>query len=147
MKPYILLMLLPLTGLPLLAQDLKPISEEDCRNQPDSLNGQKVLIMVDEPPEYKGGMSEFYRLLSKNLSYPKSQQEFQGRVFVKFVIDTLGRIRGGCIAKRFDQKQLTPVEIEALRLISVLDDWVPGRHEGRKVPVKMIFPIHFGEQR
>jgi len=143
MKRILTLLILLLNGFWLFAQNGQQISETDCRDKPDSLDGHKVLIVVDEPPEYNGGMTEYYKLISKNLRYPKYQKEFQGSIYVKFLIDTLGNVRGECIEKRHNKETLTPIEIEALRLVKELDDWLPGKHKGRKVPVKYVLPIKF----
>lgn len=137
--------LLPLllTTFALHSNAQSPKSEEECKKGLEYLDNTKVMLTAEKMPEYKGGMQEYYKLLTQNLKYPTHQKEFQGAVYVGFVIDTLGRVRNECIIRRMDTNELTPVEVEALRLVKQFQDWEPAQHEGKKVPVKFILPIRF----
>ena len=76
----------------------------------------------------------------KNFRYPEIAQEMgvQGRVFVTFVIDRDGTIRG--IRTRGPDKNL---EKEAARIIGKLPNMTPGKQRGRAVRVPFSYPINF----
>ncbi|MFD1002167.1 energy transducer TonB [Ohtaekwangia kribbensis] len=139
MKPYIVILLV-LMNVSLHSQI--PLTELECKESLESIDGMKVMLVAEKMPEYKGGLGELAKFISKNIKYPE-QSEFQGSVFTVFVVDTLGHVRNGCILKRFKKDTLTPIELEALRLIKLLPDWTPGKHQGEKVPVRFVLPIKF----
>ncbi len=97
--------------------------------------------VVEEQPEYPGGMGEFYRMISQNLQYPKEARKMglEGKVMVQFVVAEDGSLTefavvrglgGGC-------------DEEALRVVKLSEKWLPGRQRGKPVKVRMIIPISF----
>lgn len=140
MKRY-LITLFVLIGASLHAQI--PLTDSECLQSIETIDGIKVMSVAEKAPEYKGGPNKLAKFISKNIKYPSEQREFNGSVFVVFVIDTLGHIRNGCILKRLKKDTITPVELEALRLVNLLPDWEPGKHQGEKVPVRYVLPINF----
>ena len=101
--------------------------------------------VVDDQPDFPGGMDAFFRYIRKNLDYPKEakQNKVQGKVFVSFVIDSTGSV----------QKESVKVikgighgcDEEAVRLIKNSPKWKPGRvsQSNKRVPVRMVLPIAF----
>ncbi|AKA35458.1 energy transducer TonB [Flagellimonas lutaonensis] len=78
--------------------------------------------------------------IKKNFTYPKTALELgiQGRVFVKFDIDSQGRVAN--IQKRGPDRLL---EEEAARIISALPKVKPGQQRGRPTKVAYSIPINF----
>lgn len=102
---------------------------------------KEIYEVVEVMPKPRGGMSNFFAYLAQEIQYPDKALalEIEGRVFVRFVVDTDGRltnlrvvkgIGGGC-----DQ--------EALRVLRKAEPWEPGRQRGKPVKVKYTVPIHF----
>jgi len=54
----------------------------------------KILITVENAPEFPGGVEKMYEYIGQNLVYPKTAQRdnIQGKVFVKFVVTKDGDI-------------------------------------------------------
>jgi len=101
----------------------------------------KLLLMVQQNPELKGGYEVMLKFLKDNMHYPEVAQKegIQGTVFVQFVISKTGKISnvkilrgigGGC-------------DEEALRVVKIMPDWTPGRNEGKEVSVKFQIPVKF----
>lgn len=104
-------------------------------------NNTKPFVTVEQMPSFPGGEVEMQKYIARNLKYPMSAQMdgTQGRVVVRFVVSKEGRVeevqvvRG--IAKDCDK--------EAFRVIKSMPRWIPGKHNGRNVPVYFTIPIVF----
>lgn len=101
----------------------------------------EVFTIVEQQPEYPGGMGAFYQFVQKKLKYPSQARRMgiEGKVFVQFVVDKAGNItevkavRGigaGC-------------DEEAEKVIGQSPKWKPGKQRGKSVKVRMILPITF----
>ena len=106
------------------------------------LKGTPVFEVVEEMPEFPGGgMSAFMDYIKKNMRYPASAKEkgTQGRVTVQFVVDKDGSIKDPKLLRSVDKD----MDAEALRLISSMPKWEPGRQKGQPVAVKYTVPVMF----
>ena len=100
-----------------------------------------IYSVVEEMPEFPGGSAALHKFIADNLRYPEGLAEncIQGRVIVYFCVDTLGRVRDPKI-----KRSLHPaLDKEAIRVVGLLPDFKPGRHNGRKVNVRLSLPIIF----
>jgi TonB family protein len=101
----------------------------------------KVYILVDVMPEFKGGTEALMKYLGNNVKYPKEAKEnkIEGKVLVGFIIDTKGNIKEVNIIKTADEL----LDAEAVRVIKTMPKWKPGKQDGKKVNVKFVLPIAF----
>lgn len=100
---------------------------------------------VDEAPnvlpEYPGGLNGLMSFLSQNLIYPDKaiEENIQGKVVVKFVVDTKGYATNPEI--------ITPVhpllDAEAIRVVCLLKGFTPGQKNGKSVNTWYTLPINF----
>ncbi len=102
---------------------------------------EEVFLVVEEDPEYPGGMEELYKFVGKNLQYPALAKEnnITGRVYVSFVVEkdgsvskvkVLKEIGGGC-------------GNEAMRVVKMMPKWKPGKQHGRAVRTQFTLPVMF----
>lgn len=100
-----------------------------------------VFEVVDEMPSFVGGMSALMGYVSKNVKYPVIAQEngTQGRVVVSFIVNKDGSISDASVVRSVD----TYLDKEALRVISDMPKWIPGKHKGEVVRVKYTVPVSF----
>lgn len=107
----------------------------------DNNGTDEILVIAEEMPEFAGGSSQMMKFIAENIVYPRQalQLRLQGRVLLSFVVDQDGNITnleilkgigGGC-------------ELEALRVISNMPKWKPGKQNGKTVAVKYTLPIKF----
>lgn len=96
---------------------------------------------VEEMPEPQGGLPGLYKHISENLVYPEQAHEnnIQGKVFVRFCVTSTGNIEKISIYKGVDPE----LDAEAIRVISTLPTFKPGKQFGRPVPVWFTLPINF----
>src|SRR5689334_14937909 len=61
----------------------------------------KVFLVVEQPPEFEGGLEAMYKFINKNMKYPASarRMNIEGSVFVGFVVDADGKIADAAIIK------------------------------------------------
>ena len=100
-----------------------------------------VFLTAEEAPEFPGGMAGLLQYLTKNIKYPIlcRENKIQGRVVISFTIDTDGTITDAEVARSVDPL----LDAEALRAISQMPAWTPGKIEGKNVKVRYSVPINF----
>ncbi|MGY6521321.1 MAG: energy transducer TonB, partial [Mongoliitalea sp.] len=101
----------------------------------------EIFDLVEDAPEFVGGMDALNAFLSANLKYPQQAKDagIEGTVYVMFEVHADGKVKnhellrgigGGC-------------DEEALRVVQLLPDWIPGKQKGEAVAVRMRLPIKF----
>ena len=92
-------------------------------------------------PEFPGGTQKLIYFISKNLEYPFPDQvaHKEGKVFVKFLVNTRGNISNPIVIKGLGNGY----DEEALRILKKMPKWKAGKENGKKIPIKMILPISF----
>ena len=67
----------------------------------EDLNGEKVYPVVEQQPEFPGGLGELMNYLKKNIKYPQKARDFgaQGKVYVRFVVTADGSIERVSVEK------------------------------------------------
>lgn len=95
----------------------------------------------DVVPEYPGGMEALSRDIARYIRYPLDAQaeRIQGTVFVRFVIN-----EDGTIGEKQVIRSVSPsLDNEALRVVSKLKKWIPGRKDLGYVKVYYTLPFKF----
>lgn len=97
--------------------------------------------VVEQLPEFPGGMSAFVKWLTDNLRYPPvaQRQNIQGRVVITFIVN-----RDGTTS---DLKIATPahpmLNREAMRVARMMPRWKPGIANNKPCRTMMAIPIEF----
>lgn len=107
----------------------------------DSVNGKEALFgeIVETQPEFKAGPEALRHFIAKNLKYPEIEGCVQGRVIVSFCVDTLGHVCDPKIVRGLHPA----LDKEALRVVSILPEFIPGTYKGRKIRSRMMIPVTF----
>ena len=102
---------------------------------------EEVFQVVEDMPEFPGGMEALLAYLGKNIKYPSIAQEnnIQGRVIVEFVVNKDGSIVEPKVIRSLDAS----CDKEALRVIKTMPKWKPGKQRGKPVRVKYTVPVMF----
>ena len=114
----------------LVTEPVKPKVEEN-----------KVFEYVEQMPSFPGGTGALMQYLSKNIKYPPFAEEnnIQGRVICTFVVERDGSVSDIRIARSVDPS----LDKEAMRVVSAMPKWIPGRQNGQMVRVKYTLPVTF----
>lgn len=116
------------------------VPKSQCKGYLDSHLNKFVYTLPDELPEYPTGDTGFLRAFITEFNLPA--ENVQWTVVLEFVVDTTGIIISKGVFKK-DVVDYTTFEIEALRVLGEIGDWIPGRCNGVKVVSKVYRPIKF----
>lgn len=96
---------------------------------------------VEVLPEYKGGEKALMQFLGENITYPSECAEngIEGKVVVKFVVLSDGNVDFVEVVESAHPL----LDAEAVRVISLLNDWIPGKFNGEPVNVYYTLPVNF----
>ena len=101
----------------------------------------KVFDVVENMPEFPGGMTAMMQFLAENVCYPEAAEKSgtQGRVIATFIVEKDGSITNIKIVKSVSEE----LDAEAKRVIEAMPNWKPGKQSGEPVRVKYTIPITF----
>ena len=100
-----------------------------------------VYDVVDEMPEFSGGMKDIAEFLTRVVKYPEyeEQQGVQGRVVVSFIVE-----RDGSVSTPSVISPVSPgLDRESVNAVLSMPKWKPGRHNGVNVRTRMNVPVSF----
>lgn len=116
----------------------------------------EVFYEVEEMPVFsQGGEEGLKKFIAVNVKYPENSRKegIQGKVYVQFVVDEHGKVvnakevRTKAVKPDKDNKMVTcaapELTEEALRVVSSLPDFTPGKQKGKAVKVAFTIPINF----
>ena len=106
-----------------------------------SIASDGVFTLVDEQPEFTGGMTSFYQYIGENIKYPEAAKRMgiQGRVFVQFIVDETGKVTDVKAVKGIG----AGCDEVAEKVIAASPNFEPGKQNGKPVKVRMVVPIIF----
>lgn len=117
--------------------EITPVQFEEEEEEEDV----QIFTVVENDPEFPGGMEALYKYLAQNIKYPQLARDnnITGKVYVTFVVERDGSIAnprvlrdigGGCGA-------------EAIRVVKSMPKWTPGKQRGKAVRVQFNLPVNF----
>ena len=101
-----------------------------------------VFVVVEEMPQFPGGPKALFDHLSNNTTYPEQAktEKITGRVFVRFIVSKTGEIDSITVVRKVHPL----LDEEAIRVVSQMPQWKPGKQDGKEVNVWYTVPILFG---
>jgi protein TonB len=94
-------------------------------------------------PQYPGGIEALKKFIQRNAQQPDDLEEGQRIVVVaQFVVDASGNI----INIGIEQKGRKDLDMEVMKVIKKMPQWIPGKQNGRSVPVYFRLPVTFMPQ-
>ena len=102
---------------------------------------EEFFMVVENMPEFPGGDLGLMNFIQKNVKYPKIAKEYNitGKVYVSFIVDEKGRVTNVKTVRSVDKN----LDAEALRVVSALPNYKPGKKNGKPIRVKYTIPINF----
>ena len=97
--------------------------------------------IVEQMPEFPGGMAELNAYIKKRLQYPQLAAEngIQGTTVIQFAV-----MKDGSVDKVTVYVSTHPLlDKEAVRVVKTLPKWIPGKINGKGVNSYYIIPIVF----
>ncbi|MCX6321317.1 MAG: M56 family metallopeptidase [Bacteroidia bacterium] len=92
-----------------------------------------IFVIVEEMPMFPGGDAALLAYLRENAVYPEKAKEnnVQGRVIINFCVTPTGGVSKISVLKSVDPE----LDKEAMRVVSTLPKFKPGKQGGKPVPV------------
>lgn len=104
------------------------------------LTDDKVICFnPDEYASYPGGSEAILKFITENLKWPKTESCFQGRVVIRFVVTKDGKTDKYEVVRGIDPI----VDIEAINVIKMMPDFIPGTYKGKPVNTYFLVPVSF----
>ena len=106
-----------------------------------------IFVVVDTPAEFPYGVDSLWSFINRNLRRKVNELtgggrgfRFEGMVFVTSVIEKDGSISNVRILRGVSHDDLNEV---AIRVVEMMPNWTPSRHQGRVVRTQWHWPIRF----
>ena len=101
----------------------------------------KIFTVVEQQPEFQGGYEAMMNFIKKNMRYPASARRMgvDGTVYVSFVVSKDGSISEVKTIRGIS----ADCDKEAMRVVSMMPPWRPGKQNGKPVFVRFVLPIKF----
>ncbi|MDE6533246.1 MAG: energy transducer TonB [Muribaculaceae bacterium] len=113
--------------------------------EPEKPKEEEIFQAVEQNAEFPGGQAALMKFLKDNIRYPEAaqQNDIQGRVIVRFVVEKDGSIGQITIMKGVDKD----LDREALRVVKKMPKWQPGKNNGVAVRSYFNLPVTFRLQQ
>lgn len=115
------------------------VFSQDCKK--DTTNTEKPYTVVEIMPSFPGGEAEMLKFIMNNLKYPETASQEQGlctSVIARFVIQADGSITDIQLLRSCFEE----FDSEVINLIKKMPKWVPGKQNGKNVPVYFTLPVY-----
>lgn len=96
---------------------------------------------VEKYPEFPGGYEKFNEFLVKNMQYPETAKNsgLEGKVVVSFIVTKEGKVTQVNVLRSVSPE----LDAEAVRVVSLSPNWIPGTKNGDAADVEMNLPVSF----
>jgi len=105
-----------------------------------------VCLLNESNASFPGGQDAMFDFISKNSRYPifdrkndVASQDNSVRVIVTFTVNADGTVSEGKVVKSVSPE----LDMEALRIVSILPRWIPARCDDELISQKITLPIYF----
>jgi len=121
--------------------DVVDLSAASGPSEEEEAEANQIFTVVEQNPEFSGGEAALMQFIKKNLKYPAFAAEngIQGRVTLSFTVEKDGSI-ANIEVMRSPAEELSK---EAIRVVSSMPKWKPGKQRGKPVRVKYVLPVTF----
>jgi TonB family protein len=107
--------------------------------------GNIVYNKAEVEPVFGEGRNSLMKYLKENLVYPEVAKDkgLEGTIFVDFVVAANGNVREAVVTEATSDEVDQLFRNEAIRVVSAMPQWTPGRQHEKPVDVKYSLPISF----
>ena len=131
-------MLLAVSNIETIARNVAKVTSSVEIQQKPKKAPKRVFAVAEVMPTFKGNLNQW---LSENLRYPEAavSRKEQGRVIVRFIITAEGEVIQPAIVHSVSPS----LDKEALRVVSKMPAWNPGRNGNKNVAIQFTLPVIF----
>jgi len=106
---------------------------------------EEVFYVVEDMPKFPGGTTALKTHIYSKLEYPEKakSQGIEGEAKVRFLINSKGKaVKAEVLSSTYEA-----FDAPALKVISEMPDWTPGKQRGKAVQVWYVITIKFNDQK
>lgn len=126
-------------------ENIQEISKTEINKQQPLLppSNPTIYAFVDESPMFPGGEAALKEFIANNLQYPEYAKEagIEGKCYVKFIVSETGKCSDFTVLR--GTSGCGSCDKEALRLLKLMPDWIPGKLNGEPVRSYYTLPVKF----
>jgi len=110
-------------------------------NSGKELHNDSIYFVAESMPSFPGGDEGLIKYLKEHIHYPPAARanHTEGKVVVSFIVDRNGALTNIKIIRGIGNG----CEVEAIRVLSTMPKWSPGKVRGKEVRVQMNLPVKF----
>ena len=118
--------------------DVVDVSDNGIVEVAEVVEEEEIFQIVEESASFDG----LQRYLADNIQYPRVSRDndSQGRVYVRFVVNADGSVQNVQVLKSSGDKYL---DDEAVRVVTNMPKWKPGKQAGKAVRCWFTLPVNF----
>lgn len=108
-------------------------------------DGNVVYNKAEVEPVFGDGKNDLMKYLEENLIYPEEAKykKLEGTIFIDFIVAANGSIREAVVTEATSEEVDQLFRNEAIRVVTSMPKWTPGRQHEKSVDVKFSLPISF----
>lgn len=108
---------------------------------PETESEPAIFYVVEHMPKFPGGQEALLRYIATSIKYPAICVEtgIFGKVYISFVVNEKGHVADAKVVRSPDAN----LSAEALRVVTSMPQWTPGRQRDRAVRVAFTIPVNF----
>jgi len=121
------------------------VPENNTNDQVVEEEAPQIFQIVEQMPDFPGGEDALLKYLGKNIKYPEIARDAntQGTIFITFVVDENGKITDPKVLRGLNGPGAKECANEAIRVVSSMPAWKPGKQNGKSVKVQYNLPIKY----
>jgi TonB family protein len=118
---------------------LGSMATKETNMKPDK---EGVYNVADVMPAYPGGQNALEDYMNNNVEYPQNaiDNNSEGTVKVQFIVDENGNVTN---AKVVEKKLGNGLDEEAVKVVSNMPKWTPGKVKGKNVKTRIVLPVTY----
>ena len=118
---------------------LGSMATKETNMKPDK---EGVYNVADVMPAYPGGQNALEDYMNNNVEYPQNaiDNNSEGTVNVQFVVDENGNVTNAKVAGK---KLGNGLDEEAVKEVSNMPKWAPGKVKGKNVKTRIVLPVTY----
>ncbi len=104
------------------------------------VDGEQVCKNPTQKPSFVGGEEAMYKFILENLKWPLFEEHHVGgKVVIRFIVTKDGNVKSPQVI----QSVYPPLDKEALRVASLLSEWIPAKYKDKDVSAYFDLPVIF----
>jgi protein TonB len=112
---------------------------DSCQEKDSIDSNEKLVCYAEGQPKFQGGFTSLKNFIKQNLKYPRAIAEYEGSVFVEFIVNEDGSLTDFKIIKGL----CNICDSNAIETLKKMPKWTPARVNNKAIKSKMIVPVNY----